>query len=92
MDEQDQDQETTDDNNIPEEEVSQQEIIPFMGDELAAALTPGGIVYISLPGICKALGLTVQPQLLRIKRTRSLLRGLRQMPLSTRGGSQRTYC
>jgi P22_AR N-terminal domain/ORF6C domain len=92
MDEQDQDQETTDDNNIPEEEVSQQEIIPFMGDELAAALTPGGIVYISLPGVCKALGLTVQPQMLRIKRTRSLLRGLRQMPLSTRGGSQRTYC
>jgi hypothetical protein len=91
MDEQDQDQETTDD-NIPEEEVSQLEIIPFMGDELAAALTPGGIVYISLPGICKALGLTVQPQLLRIKRTRSLLRGLRQMPFSTRGGSQRTYC
>jgi P22_AR N-terminal domain len=90
--EDDQDQSTIHDDEIPEEEASQQEIIPFMGDELAAALTPGGIVYISLPGICRALGLTVQPQLLRIKRTRSLLRGLRQIPLSTRGGFQRAYC
>ena len=90
--EDDQDQPTIHDEDIPEEEASQQEIIPFMGDELAAALTPGGIVYISLPGVCRALGLTVQPQLLRIKRTRSLLRGLRQIPLSTRGGFQRAYC
>jgi hypothetical protein len=64
----DQNQPTILDDDIPEGEASQQEIIPCMGDELAAVLTPGGIVYISLPGVCRALGLTVQSQLLRIKR------------------------
>lgn len=64
----DQDQPTILDDDIPEGEASQQEIIPCVGDELAAALTPGGIVSISLPGVYQTLGLTIQLQLLHIKR------------------------
>jgi len=42
-----------------------------MGDDLAAAMAPGGSIYISLPGMCAALGLSTQAQLRRIERTRT---------------------
>ena len=84
----------TDENNIdiPEEQATEQKLIPFEGDELAAALTPGGIVYVSLPSMCKALGLPTNTQIQRIKRTKSLIKGLRLIPLSTKGGFQRANC
>jgi hypothetical protein len=35
-----------------EEQVIEQQIAPFMGDDLAAALVPGGNIYITLAGMC----------------------------------------
>ncbi len=86
-------QASIDDAAVPEEQASRQELIPFFGDELAAAMTPTGAIYIGIPGMCKAFGLNVQPQVQRIRRTKSLFRGLRRIPLlSKRGGFQATYC
>lgn len=53
-------EQTTNDANgadIPEEQAIEQQIVPFMGDNLAAALATGGNIYITLPGMCNALGL-----------------------------------
>ncbi len=80
------------DADIPEEQAIEQQIVPFLGDELAAALTPGGVIYISLPGMCKALGLLTRGQVRRIKETKSLAKGLRRIPLATRGGFQHANC
>jgi hypothetical protein len=56
---QDEDQTThaTNGTDISEERVIAQQLVPFLGDDLAAALAPGGHIYITLPGICNALGL-----------------------------------
>src|SRR5712692_11016691 len=78
--------------DIPEEQVLEQHIVPFLGDDLAAALTPGGLIYISLPGMCKALGLLTRGQVRRIKETKSLAKGLRHISLATRGGFQHANC
>jgi hypothetical protein len=91
----DEDQESIADDNgidIPEEQVTEQKMIPFEGDELTAALSPGGVIYMSLPSMCKALGLPTNTQIQRIKRTKSLIKGLRLIPLATRGGFQRANC
>jgi len=91
----DEDQDSIADDNgidIPEEQVTEQKMIPFEGDELTAALSPGGVIYISLPSMCKALGLPTNTQIQRIKRTKSLIKGLRLSPLATRGGFQRANC
>ena len=54
--------------SLTEEEYAlEQKVIPFMGDELAAALTQSGGIYISLPGMCGALGLNTRGQLQRIQ-------------------------
>ena len=91
--EQDLDSEANDtDIDIPEEQVIEQQIVPFLGDDLAAALTPGGIIYISLPGMCKALGLLTRGQIRRIRDTKSLSKGLRRIPIVTAGGNQRLNC
>src|SRR6266699_3981951 len=93
MDDHEQDIEANDtDIDIPEEQVIEQQIVPFLGDDLAAALTPGGIIYISLPGMCKALGLLTRGQIRRIRETKSLTKGLRRIPLATRGGFQHANC
>ena len=57
---------------VADEYAIEQRIVPFMGDELAAALTQGGSIYITLPAMCGALGLSVRGQTQRIQRTRSL--------------------
>lgn len=80
------------DTDILEEQVIEQQIVPFLGDDLTAALTPGGFIYISLPGICKAFGLLTRGQVRRIRETKSLARGLRRIPLATPGGIQRLNC
>ena len=49
--------------DILEEQATEQQLVPFMGDDLAAAMAPGGSIYISLPGLCAALGLNTQAQL-----------------------------
>jgi len=77
---------------IPHEQAIEQKPIPFLGDELAAALTAGGSIYITLPGICRALALNTQAQLRRILRTPTLAKGLRVIPLDTRGGTQPINC
>jgi len=41
---------------LPREQAIDQKPVPFWGDELAAALTSGGGVYIALPGMCRGLG------------------------------------
>src|SRR5579859_6588258 len=76
----------------PVGQVIEQQIVPFLGDDLAAALTPGGIIYISLPGMCKALGLLTRGQIRRIRDTKSLSKGLRRIPIVTAGGNQRLNC
>src|SRR5690242_10786683 len=80
--------------NVPvlEEQAVEQQVVPFMGDELAAAMTVGGNIYITLPGMCIALGLNTKGQMQRIKRTRALTAGLRLIPLKTSGGTQRINC
>jgi len=77
---------------IPEEQATEQQLVPFMGDDLTAAMATGGSIYISLPGLCSALGLNTQAQLRRIERTRTLAKGLRRIPLQTKGGVQRINC
>src|SRR6266699_3488300 len=77
---------------IPEEQATEQQLVPFMGDDLAAAMASGGSIYISLPGMCAALGLSTQAQLRRIERTRTLAKGLRRISLQTKGGFQRVNC
>jgi hypothetical protein len=80
------------DADIPEEQAVEQQIVPFLGDDLAAAMTAAGMIYITLPGMCKALGLHIKGQTQRIKRTKALAKGLRRIVLATRGGSQRANC
>lgn len=75
-----------------EEYALEQRVIPFMGDELAAALTQTGGIFISLPGMCGALGLNMRGQLQRIQRTNELAIGLRRIPLQTKGGRQVLNC
>lgn len=78
--------------DVPEEQPIEQQLIPFMGDELAAAMTAGGTIYITFAGMCTALGLNVRGQAQRVQRTRSLRLALRRIPLETRGGLQRINC
>jgi hypothetical protein len=78
--------------DTPEEQSIDQQIVPFMGDELAAAMTAEGTIYITFPGMCTALGLNVRGQTQRVQRTRTLSRALRRIPLETRGGLQRINC
>jgi hypothetical protein len=77
---------------IPHEQALEQKPVPFWGDELAAAMTTGGTIYITLPGMCRALALNTQAQLRRILRTPTLARGMRVIPLETRGGPQDINC
>ncbi|TMC15428.1 MAG: hypothetical protein E6J34_22235 [Chloroflexi bacterium] len=74
------------------EEVIAQQMLDYEGDALLIALTMSGGLYISLPGICSALGLNTRGQLQRIQRTEALLPGLCQLSLKTRGGTQRLNC
>jgi P22_AR N-terminal domain len=82
----------TNDPDISEEQVIEQQIVPFMGDDLAATLAPGGHIYITLPGMCSALGLNTRGQLQRIQRTRTLSKGLRRISIKTKGGFQHLNC
>jgi hypothetical protein len=91
-DDQEQDIDATPQMEIPQEQAIQQRPVPFMGDELAAAMTAGGNIYITLPGVCRALGLNTQAQFRRIVRTPSLAKHLRSIPLDTRGGVQQVNC
>ena len=77
---------------ILEEQITQQQIVPFLGDDLAAAMTAEGAIYVTLTGMCSALGLDTRSQLRRIRQTRILDSGLRLIPLETRGGVQRLNC
>jgi hypothetical protein len=63
-----------------------------MDDDLEAARTAEGAIYVALPGMCRALGLSTQPQFRRIIRTPALEKGLRVIPLETRGGVQAMNC
>lgn len=83
---------TDDEPVMYEEHPIEQQLIPFMGDDLAATLTRSGSIFITLPGMCAALGLNVKGQTQRIKRTHTLAKGLRIIPIETRGGSQRINC
>lgn len=91
-------QPTNPDEDDPTKPVAQelaldQRTIPFLDDELSAALTTQGDIYISLPGMCRALGLDPRGQLQRIRRQAALERGLRQIPLeSPNRGQQLTFC
>jgi len=76
--------------DIPEEQATEQQLVPSMGDDLAAAMAAEGSIYISLPGMCGALGLSTQAQLRRIERT--LAKGLRRISLKTKGGFQHVNC
>src|SRR5258708_6478671 len=73
------------------EMVSEQHHISFDGDELLLVLLPPHL-YFSLPSLCMALAINTRGQLQRIQRTPELEIGLRQLPLRTRGGTQRINC
>jgi hypothetical protein len=57
---------------ILEEQAIEQQLIPMLGDELAAAATASGTIYLTLPGMCKALSLDTAGQLQRIRRYNEL--------------------
>lgn len=78
--------------SIEEEAAIDQRVVPFMGDELIAAMTASETIYISLNGLCTALGINYRAQLLRSQRTPTLAKGLRRIPLKTSGGVQRISC
>ena len=77
---------------IPQELAVEQRPVPFMGDDLAAAMTAAGAIYVTIPGMCRALGLDTRGQIRRIERSPSLAKGLRVIPLETRGGIQPINC
>ncbi|MDQ2810169.1 MAG: ORF6C domain-containing protein [Chloroflexota bacterium] len=79
-------------NPDPMEQVREQQIVPFLGDQLTTALTTTGNIYISLPGICQALGLNGQAQTRRVQRNAVLARGLQRILLATAGGPQAVFC
>lgn len=74
------------------EDVVEQRIVSFGGDNLLAILTTSDHLYLSLPSICTVLSLNIRGQLQRIQRTYELTTGLRQLSLKTRGGMQRVNC
>ncbi len=92
MDENEQQNRDLEEAPIEEEYALEQRVIPFMGDDLAAALTPNGGIYFNLTAMCNALGLNTRGQMQRIQRTKELAQGLRLIPLQTRGGRQKLNC
>jgi hypothetical protein len=78
--------------SVPGEDVRAQKRMQWNGEEILVALTQTRDCFVSLPTTCKALGLNPRGQLQRIQRTPALQVGLRQLPLSTRGGLQRLNC
>jgi hypothetical protein len=81
-----------DESAILEEKAERQEVIPFQDDELAAAMTPSGDIYVTLNGVCNAIGLSPRPQLRRILNSPPLAKGLRLIQIKTAGGTQRVNC
>jgi P22_AR N-terminal domain len=77
---------------IAEEQALEQRPIPFMGDDLAAARTAEGAIYVTLPGMCRALGLNAQAQYRRISRTPALAKGLRFIPIDAGHVTHSTNC
>jgi hypothetical protein len=55
--------------DIPPAVAVDQRTVPFDGDDLAAALTDNGSIYLSVPGITRALGLQNRAQIRRMQRT-----------------------
>ncbi|HKD77419.1 MAG TPA: phage antirepressor N-terminal domain-containing protein, partial [Ktedonobacterales bacterium] len=76
---------------LPQEDVIEQRTISFMGDEIIAALTISG-VYLSVPGMCVAMGLGTNGQIRRMLNTNKLRVYLRELRLMTRGGKQFVTC
>jgi hypothetical protein len=78
--------------DIPIETATLEQMVVFFSDRLQAALTEQGAVYISVPNMCKALGLNAPSQIRRMKDTSSLLKVMRRIPLRTPGGVQPVSC
>ena len=74
------------------EQMVYQQTITVAGDEFIVGLAPDGLLYMSLPAICSALGVNARAQVRRIQRTQELQPGLRQLVIETRGGRQRINC
>jgi hypothetical protein len=77
---------------IQEDNAADQRIIPFEGDDLVAARTTQGVIYVSVAGLCSAIGLNTQGQTQRMRRTPTLARGLRIIPLESTRGIRHTIC
>jgi hypothetical protein len=78
--------------DIPiEPAILQRNIIHFEDDDLLAARAVSGI-YVSVRGLCEALGLNYTGQLQRIKRTKTLARGLRMLDLQSKRGLRAMVC
>lgn len=77
---------------IATEQALEQRTIPFMGDDLAAARTAEGAIYVTIPGMCRALGLNQIAQIRRITRTPALTKGLRLIPIDIGYGTKATNC
>lgn len=68
------------------------EMIPFHGDMVFAGKDSGGEVLVSVKPICETLGLRWNSQLMRIKRTEVLSKGMLMMSIPSAGGEQETVC
>ena len=77
---------------VPHEEPREQRTVAFEGDELIAALSTSGAIYVSMPDLCRALGIESRGQTQRILRNADLREGLREFNIKTRAGTRDAYC
>lgn len=76
---------------IPSEDVIEQRVIHFAGDDVILARCISGI-YISIPGMCRAVGLHTNSQIRHMLNINRLRVALRKLSLRTRGGFQAITC
>lgn len=76
---------------FPREEVLEQRTIKFAGDDVILARCMSGI-YITVPGMCRAMGLASNKQIRRIMNTIRLRAAARTLSIRTRGGFQDVTC
>lgn len=68
--------------------VVQQASVVFAGAEITAVLAEDGNIYGALPHLCRALGLEIESQRVRIEEQAALAKGLWQFPLIQGQGRQ----
>jgi hypothetical protein len=71
--------------------VVEQREVTFYGDELIAVRAADGQIYVTLPSMCKSLGLSIQAQARRIGRHEVLASGYTKLAIMASLGEQRRH-